>query len=71
MSTSFAAASDALARLDDGLQDPDDAELAAVLELHCQTAAFVPPVFCRHGLGPGCNSCFLDHDDAMRRAEDI
>lgn len=61
---------EALSRVDDGLAQGGDLELIEILDRHCQWEAFVPPVFCRHGQGPGCNSCFLDHDDAVRRAED-
>lgn len=69
--TAMTVAADALARLDDGLGRPGDREIAAVLDRHLQWDAFIPPTYCIHGQGDGCNSCFLDHDDAMRRTEDI
>lgn len=60
----------AVSRLDDGLASPTDRSLAAAYDHACQLQAFVPPVFCIHGGGPDCNTCYLDHDDLMRRAED-
>lgn len=66
------AALDALARLDDGLPLPGDDVLLAVFDRHCQWGAFTAPEpLCQHGQTADCNSCFLDHDDLMRRAEDI
>lgn len=65
------AALDALARLDDGVPLPGDRTLADLFDQHIQWDAFVPPApFCRHGNTADCNSCFLDHDDLMRRADD-
>jgi hypothetical protein len=62
----------ALARLDDGLPiSTADQHVLAVFDAHTQWEAFVPPEpLCRHGNTADCNSCFLDHDDLMRRAED-
>lgn len=65
------AALDALARLDFDTVLPEDAAVLAVFERHCQLGAFEPPVDCRHGVTGDCNSCFLDYDQALRRAEDI
>lgn len=60
----------ALDALDFALVLPEDAAMLAVFETHCQQHAFVEPIYCRHGEAGDCNSCFLDHDDLMRRAED-
>lgn len=67
------AALDALSRLDDGLPiSTADRDMLALFDQHCAWEAFVPPEpLCRHGNTTDCNSCFLDHDDLMRRAEDI
>ena len=61
---------DALARLDFDTVLPEDAAVLEVFERHCQQHAFEPPVFCQHGVTGDCNSCFLDYDALMRRAED-
>lgn len=61
----------AVNRLDDGDGRPGDSDLAAIFEAHCQRDAFTPPTYCVHGQGDGCNSCFLDHDDLVRRSEDL
>lgn len=63
------AASGALAPLDFDTLLPEDVAVLAVFERHCQQHAFEPP--CRHGVTGDCNSCFLDHDDLMRRADDV
>lgn len=65
------AAQDALARSDEGAGLSGDVALAYRYDQHCQAGAFIPPLLCPHGRGEDCNSCFLDHDDLMRRAEDI
>lgn len=66
------AALDALARFDDGVSLPGDRTLADLFDQHIQWDSFVPPApLCRHGSSADCNSCFLDHDDLMRRADDV
>lgn len=65
-------AGDALSRVDDGGQlHPGDRAALEVFDRHLVWEAFIPPEpLCRHGQTADCNSCFLDHDDLMRRLED-
>jgi hypothetical protein len=60
----------ALDRLDFGRPVAGDAEVLAVFEQHCRWEARICLV-CGGPAGPECTGCLLDHDQAMRRAEDI
>ncbi len=57
----LSAASDALARLDDGVARPGDRVLAGVLDVHCR-----PSRFCLICGEPGAWECVTCHNDAER-----
>ncbi len=62
----------AIDAIDDGHATATDRALADWYDLVCQARAFIPLLaLCVHGQAGDCNSCFLDWDDLMRRAEDI
>jgi hypothetical protein len=71
MTASLAAAQDALARLDDGGALPGDTVLAEIFDRHCKWDAQRICLICGGPNGPECDRCVIDHDDAMRRAEDV
>ncbi len=76
-------ASDAIARIDDGHASPADRLIADLFDAHSQDRwtrvgallDVLPADVCACGgrKEPAefeCQGCFLDHDDAMRRADD-
>lgn len=78
------AALDAISRIDDGTATVLDRTIAALFDDHASTdwhrrlaaREVTPAGFCPlHGDvldGYGdCGACFLDHDSAMRRADDL
>lgn len=69
----MSAATDALARLDDGLQTSSaDRRMLAVFDQHCRWEAQDFCLICgTEGQGPECDSCTALHDQAVARAGDL
>ncbi|WP_250029700.1 hypothetical protein [Paractinoplanes maris] len=77
-------ATDAISRLDDGQATQADRLIAEVFDRHSEASAYhlaqrldvLPADVCpcsqpKDPAEPTCLSCYLEHDDAMRRASDV
>jgi hypothetical protein len=69
--TAITTASDALARLDDGVALPGDPVLAELFDRHCRWEAQRFCLVCGLPGGPECDSCHVEHDKTVEASTDV